>query len=96
MATAFASLAEDPPGETPGPVASVPPAEPPAAPESPPARGGNPLAGKVAGWLKDLLAPLTGIAIFLALWAVLAPQVQTSLGALPGPGDVAAQGVALF
>jgi nitrate/nitrite transport system permease protein len=32
--------------------------------------------------------PAIGIAVFLTLWAVLAPMVQTSLGALPGPGDV--------
>ncbi len=32
--------------------------------------------------------PATGIIGFLALWALLAPMVQTSLGALPGPGDV--------
>lgn len=32
--------------------------------------------------------PVVGVAIFLGLWAVLAPQVKTSLGALPGPGDV--------
>lgn len=32
--------------------------------------------------------PAIGILGFLAFWAVLAPQVQTSLGALPGPGDV--------
>ncbi len=32
--------------------------------------------------------PATGILGFLALWALLAPMVQTSLGALPGPGDV--------
>lgn len=32
--------------------------------------------------------PLLGIAVFLGLWAVLAPLVQTSLGALPGPLSV--------
>lgn len=32
--------------------------------------------------------PLAGIAGFLALWAMLAPMVQTSLGTLPGPLDV--------
>jgi nitrate/nitrite transport system permease protein len=32
--------------------------------------------------------PLVGIGTFVGLWAVLAPMVQTSLGALPGPGDV--------
>lgn len=32
--------------------------------------------------------PVVGILSFLGLWALLAPQVKTSLGALPGPGDV--------
>jgi nitrate/nitrite transport system permease protein len=32
--------------------------------------------------------PLTGIASFLLLWSLLAPMVKTSLGTLPGPGDV--------
>jgi nitrate/nitrite transport system permease protein len=32
--------------------------------------------------------PVVGILAFLLLWALLAPQVKTSLGALPGPGDV--------
>ena len=31
---------------------------------------------------------LAGIAGFLVLWAVLAPLVKTSLGTLPGPGEV--------
>lgn len=35
-----------------------------------------------------LWPPMAGIGGFLALWAVLAPLVQTSLGTLPGPGDV--------
>jgi nitrate/nitrite transport system permease protein len=93
MATAFADLAEDQPVANPAPVSSLP--APPAAPDKSEPRA-NPLAGKIGGWMKDLLAPLAGIAIFLTLWAVLAPTVQTSLGALPGPVDVAAQGVALF
>lgn len=50
----------------------------------------------VAKFGKGLIAPAMGILAFLALWAVLAPQVQTSLGALPGPTEVAGQGVALF
>ncbi len=57
---------------------------------------GSALAGKLAGWAKGLLAPVLGIVVFLGLWAVLAPQVDTSLGALPGPAEVAEQGVALF
>jgi nitrate/nitrite transport system permease protein len=45
---------------------------------------------------KQLLAPLVGIMAFLGLWAVVAPQIETSLGALPGPVAVAEQGAALF
>lgn len=32
--------------------------------------------------------PLAGIGGFIALWALLAPMVNTSLGTLPGPGEV--------
>lgn len=35
-----------------------------------------------------LVPPVLGIGGFLVLWAVLAPQVDTSLGTLPGPADV--------
>lgn len=37
---------------------------------------------------KVLLVPLSGILLFLLAWGVLAPQVQTSLGAIPGPVQV--------
>lgn len=94
MATAFAPIPqpEADPVETPSLalVDTVPPVAA-AAPAKRPFMG-----GKVKEKLRTLLAPLTGIAIFLALWAVLAPQVDTSLGALPGPLDVAAQGVSLY
>jgi nitrate/nitrite transport system permease protein len=50
----------------------------------------------VAKFAKGLIWPLVGIFGFLAMWAVLAPQVDTSLGALPGPVEVAEQGVALY
>ncbi len=43
-----------------------------------------------------LLIPLTGIVLFLLAWGVLAPQVQTSLGAIPGPAEVAEQAGALW
>jgi nitrate/nitrite transport system permease protein len=43
-----------------------------------------------------LLIPLMGIAAFLVLWGVLAPQVQTSLGAVPGPAQVWEQTVNLW
>jgi nitrate/nitrite transport system permease protein len=36
----------------------------------------------------QLGVPLLAIAIFLGMWAWLAPKVQTSLGALPGPVQV--------
>lgn len=38
-----------------------------------------------------LVVPLLGIGIFLLAWAVLAPKVHTSLGAVPGPVQVWAQ-----
>ncbi|MEM5584524.1 ABC transporter permease [Roseibium sp. AS2] len=43
-----------------------------------------------------LLIPLLGIAAFLILWGVLAPQVHTSLGAVPGPAQVWSQTVNLW
>ena len=100
MATAFASST----GEGAGLPAKAPtlsavepafaPAKPaPQAPGRPPA---SEFAGKLAAKLRDLAAPVAGIVIFVALWAMLAPQVETSLGALPGPVEVAGQGVALF
>ena len=43
-----------------------------------------------------LLIPLLGISLFLLLWAVLAPRVTTSLGAIPGPVQVFQQAGALW
>jgi len=37
---------------------------------------------------QSLIVPLIGIVAFLAAWAALAPQVQTSLGTVPGPVQV--------
>ncbi|MEJ8473208.1 ABC transporter permease [Roseibium algae] len=49
------------------------------------------------GELKRVLViPLLGIATFLVLWGVLAPQVQTSLGVVPGPAQVWTQTVNLW
>ncbi len=49
--------------------------------------GDNPRAQ--AGHIWRLLGvPLVSIGCFLLLWANLAPMVQTSLGAIPGPGQV--------
>nr|WP_260348690.1 ABC transporter permease [Alloyangia mangrovi] len=39
--------------------------------------------------------PLVAIAAFLLLWGTLAPQVQTSLGAVPGPAQVWTEAVNL-
>lgn len=43
-----------------------------------------------------VLIPLLGIALFLGAWAVLAPTVQTSLGAIPGPAQVWEQTIVLW
>ncbi|WP_136656746.1 ABC transporter permease [Nitratireductor sp. XY-223] len=44
---------------------------------------------------RALLIPLAGILVFLAAWGMLAPQVQTSLGAIPGPVQVWEQAINL-
>jgi len=51
------------------------------------AAGDNPRAQMKDVW-RLLGVPLLAIALFLALWGALAPQVQTSLGAIPGPVQV--------
>lgn len=43
-----------------------------------------------------LLIPLLGIGLFLVAWAVLAPKVHTSLGAVPGPVEVWQQAGSLW
>ena len=49
------------------------------------------------GELWQLLGiPLLGIAAFLAVWAATAPQINTSLGAIPGPAQVWEQAGALW
>ncbi len=49
--------------------------------------GDNPRAQVGEIW-RQLGVPLMAIALFLMMWATLAPQVQTSLGAVPGPAQV--------
>lgn len=51
------------------------------------AAGDNPKAQMKEIW-RLLMVPLLAIAAFLVLWGTLAPQVQTSLGAVPGPAQV--------
>jgi len=73
-----------------------PPAE--AAKEAPEeqAKVASDLRAKAVATFATLWPPVVGIVAFLALWALLAPQVDTSLGALPGPVEVAQQGVGLY
>ena len=49
--------------------------------------GDNP-RGQIADLWRLAGVPVLAIAGFLALWATLAPMVQTSLGAIPGPAQV--------
>ncbi|KMW59395.1 Nitrate ABC transporter, permease protein [Candidatus Rhodobacter oscarellae] len=51
------------------------------------AAGDNPRAQAGEIW-RLLGVPILAITAFLTLWGMLAPQVQTSLGAVPGPGQV--------
>ncbi|WP_417812598.1 ABC transporter permease [Thalassospira alkalitolerans] len=51
------------------------------------AAGDNPRAQAGDIW-RLLGVPLLAIALFIGLWATLAPKVQTSLGAVPGPAQV--------
>jgi len=44
----------------------------------------------------QLFIPMLGIATFLAAWAYFAPQVKTSLGAIPGPAQVWEQAQNLY
>ncbi len=57
--------------------------------------GGDNPAGNLREFLRLLGIPLLAIVLFLGAWSFLAPRVQTSLGALPGPGAVWQQAVAL-
>jgi len=56
--------------------------------------GDNPKAQYKEIW-RLLGVPLIAIVGFLLIWASLAPTVQTSLGAIPGPGQVWEQAVNL-
>lgn len=56
----------------------------------------HPFVVKAKAIAQGLIWPIIGILSFLALWAVLAPQVDTSLGTLPGPLEVAEAGGSLY
>jgi len=51
------------------------------------AAGGNPRAQMTEIW-RLLVVPILVVCGFFLLWGTLAPQVQTSLGAVPGPAQV--------
>jgi len=51
------------------------------------AAGDNPKAQLKEIW-RLLIVPVLAIVSFLLLWGLLAPKVETSLGAVPGPGKV--------
>ncbi|MCQ2005170.1 ABC transporter permease [Rhizobium sp. NRK18] len=46
---------------------------------------GDNVAEQLQELKRVLIIPLVGIVLFLGAWSVLAPQVKTSLGAIPGP-----------
>ncbi|KGM86458.1 ABC-type nitrate/sulfonate/bicarbonate transport system, permease component [Roseovarius mucosus DSM 17069] len=58
------------------------------------AAGDNPTAQLKEIW-RLLAVPVIAIVVFLMLWGTLAPKVQTSLGAVPGPAQVWAEAVNL-
>ena len=58
------------------------------------AAGDNPKAQVKEIW-KLLGVPVVAILVFLAVWGTLAPRVQTSLGAVPGPAQVWTEAVNL-
>ena len=58
------------------------------------AAGDNPRAQIKDIW-RLLVVPILAVCAFLLLWATLAPRVQTSLGAVPGPAQVWAEAVNL-
>ncbi|MFD3191926.1 ABC transporter permease [Sedimentitalea sp. HM32M-2] len=51
------------------------------------AAGDNPAAQLKEVW-RLLAVPLLAVCAFLLLWSTLAPRIQTSLGAVPGPAQV--------
>ncbi|MCB1382869.1 MAG: ABC transporter permease [Notoacmeibacter sp.] len=59
------------------------------------AAGDNPRE-QFAELQRVLVIPLAGILLFLFAWGALAPKVQTSLGAIPGPAQVWEQAINLY
>jgi nitrate/nitrite transport system permease protein len=57
---------------------------------------GEPAAIELKKLWERLVVPVAALVVFLAAWAWLAPQVQTSLGAVPGPAQAWEQAGALL
>jgi nitrate/nitrite transport system permease protein len=57
---------------------------------------GEPAGQELKKLWERLFVPLAALALFVAAWAWAAPQVQTSLGAVPGPAQVWEQAGALW
>ncbi|MBP1850431.1 ABC transporter permease [Rhizobium halophytocola] len=57
---------------------------------------GDSLSEQLSELKRVLIIPLIGIVVFILAWGVLAPKVQTSLGAIPGPVEVSQQAGALW
>ncbi|WP_223163233.1 ABC transporter permease [Marinobacter salinexigens] len=71
------------------------------APENSPTSGVKALIARLsvpnpASVGKQILLPMIGILVFLGFWHLAAPQVNTSLGAFPGPVQVWEQGGQLW
>lgn len=99
MATAYAqplSDASEPADNTGAASMTAPTVDEAAGMPAEKAPAGNPLAAKVKEQALALLWPVIGILAFLGAWALLAPQVDTSLGTLPGPFEVAKAGAGLY
>lgn len=50
--------------------------------------GGEPVKPQLAELWRSFGIPVFAIVLFLGVWGLVAPKVQTSLGALPGPAQV--------
>jgi nitrate/nitrite transport system permease protein len=57
---------------------------------------GEPAASELKKLWERLIVPVLALGVFLVAWAWAAPQVQTSLGAVPGPAAVAEQAGTLW
>ncbi len=55
-----------------------------------------PTKSTLSSWAGIIVPPVAGVVGFLLLWAFVAPRVDTSLGALPGPREVLDAGRGLW